>query len=57
MRSGDRGQLSFGNRGNYYAVTRQYDRAIQDYDEAIRINPNFADAFYNRGRAYAHSRP
>ena len=26
--------------------------AIQDYDEAIRLNPNYADAYYNRGLAY-----
>ena len=31
----------------------QYDRAIQDYDQAIRLNPNWAEAFNNRGRAYS----
>jgi Flp pilus assembly protein TadD len=30
----------------------QPDRAIADFDQAIRLNPNFADAFYNRGNAY-----
>jgi tetratricopeptide (TPR) repeat protein len=47
---------AFNNRGVAYASKRQLDRAIQDYDEAIRINPNFADGFYKRGRAYAHTR-
>jgi Flp pilus assembly protein TadD len=28
---------------------RQFDRAIQDYDQAVRINPNDAMNFYGRG--------
>jgi len=31
---------------------RQAERAIQDFDSAIKLNPNFADAFRNRGGAY-----
>jgi tetratricopeptide (TPR) repeat protein len=30
------------------------DRAIADYDEAIRLNPEDADAYSNRGNAYFH---
>ena len=30
----------------------QYERAIQDYDEAIRIDPLDAHAYYNRGFIY-----
>ncbi|MCF2145995.1 tetratricopeptide repeat protein [Desmonostoc muscorum LEGE 12446] len=26
--------------------------AIEDYNEAIKINPNFAKAYYNRGNAH-----
>ena len=26
--------------------------AIDDYDEAIRLDPQFASAYYNRGLAY-----
>jgi len=29
-----------------------HDRAIQDYDEAIKLNSNFEQAFFNRGHAY-----
>src|SRR5215475_10165435 len=45
--------IAFNNRGRAYAGKGQYDRAIQDFDEAIRLKPNDAIAFYNRGRAYA----
>ena len=30
----------------------QYQRAIGDDDEAIRLNPVYDDAYYNRGGAY-----
>ncbi len=33
-----------------------YDRGIQDFNQAIKLNPDDADAFYNRGLAYAHKR-
>lgn len=40
------------NRGNAYASISDFDHAIADYDEAIRLNPTMAVAFDNRGRAY-----
>jgi tetratricopeptide (TPR) repeat protein len=40
-------------RGTAYANQGAYDQAIQDFDEAIRLNPDFALAFTNRGNAYA----
>lgn len=40
-------------RGWVYFNKKQYDRAIQDYNEAIRINPNNAHAFAGRGNAYS----
>jgi tetratricopeptide (TPR) repeat protein len=40
-------------RGNAYFNDKQdYDRAIQDYDAIIRIDPNKALAFNNRGNGY-----
>jgi tetratricopeptide (TPR) repeat protein len=35
------------------ARNRDFDGAINDYSEAIRLDPMFADAFYNRGAAKA----
>jgi tetratricopeptide (TPR) repeat protein len=45
--------VAFSHRGLAYGRKRQYDRAIQDFDQAIRLNPNNAIAFSNRGAAYA----
>ena len=41
------------NRGVAYSEKGEFDRAIRDYDQAIRINPNFAEAFDHRGIAFA----
>jgi tetratricopeptide (TPR) repeat protein len=47
--------MAFLVRGIAYAGKGQYIRAIQDYDEAIRLDPKYAEAFYNRGIAKRHS--
>jgi tetratricopeptide (TPR) repeat protein len=60
--------VAFYNRGIAYQRKDQYerangrgtahkraswnDRAIQDYDRAIRLKPDYAQAFVNRGIAY-----
>ena len=36
-----------------HAAKGNSDRGIQDYDQAIRLKPYFANAYYNRGNAYA----
>jgi tetratricopeptide (TPR) repeat protein len=38
--------------GNAYLDKKEYDRAIQDYDRAIQLDPAYAAAYYNRGVAY-----
>ncbi len=43
--------MAFNNRGSAYADKGQTDRAIQDHDQAIKLNPNYAAAFYNRSVA------
>jgi tetratricopeptide (TPR) repeat protein len=42
----------FYNRGNAHRSKGDYDRAIQDYDEALRIEPDDEDILNNRGVAY-----
>jgi tetratricopeptide (TPR) repeat protein len=39
-------------RGLAYDSKGEHDRAIADYDEAIRLDPKNAKAYYNRGASY-----
>jgi tetratricopeptide (TPR) repeat protein len=39
-------------RGSFYTNARKYDLALKDYNEALRIKPGFAQAYYNRGVLY-----
>jgi tetratricopeptide (TPR) repeat protein len=39
-------------RGDGSYEKKEYDKAVADYSEAIRISPNFADAFSHRGKTY-----
>ena len=43
---------TYNNRGIAYVDQGEYQRAIQDYDEAVRLNPSYAHAYYNRGLAH-----
>jgi tetratricopeptide (TPR) repeat protein len=44
--------LALSNRGKAYAGKSQPDRAIKDFDQAIRLNSNLADAYINRASGY-----
>jgi hypothetical protein len=41
------------NRGAAYTRTHHFDCAIADLDQAVRLNPNNAVTFLDRGVAYA----
>lgn len=39
-------------RGEAFAGAHKYDQAIADYDMAIRLRPDYAEAYNDRGHAY-----
>ena len=43
--------IIFNNRSNAYRMKREFDRAIADYDQAIRLAPNNPGPFMNRAHA------
>ena len=40
-------------RGYAYFLLKDYPKAVKDLDEAIRLNPQYANAFQNRSAALA----
>jgi tetratricopeptide (TPR) repeat protein len=44
--------VAFNNRGNAHVAEGAYDRAIEDYDQAIEIAPDYAKAYNNRAVAH-----
>ena len=39
-------------RRDQYASVKQYERAIEDYNQAINRKPDYAEAYNNRGAAF-----
>ena len=39
--------------GISYADLKQYDRAIQDFNKAIELDPQYASPYFNKACAYA----
>ncbi len=42
----------YNQRGIEYACMGEFDLAMQDYNQAIQLRPNFAQAFLSRGLTY-----
>ncbi|MCT7948738.1 tetratricopeptide repeat protein [Ancylothrix sp. C2] len=43
---------AYAGRGFVYLSRREYPQAIKEYDQAIKLNPNYADAYLSRGLSY-----
>lgn len=39
-------------RGLHRSKNEEYSQAIRDFDQAIELNSQWADAYYNRGLTY-----
>jgi tetratricopeptide (TPR) repeat protein len=50
--TGEKLAVTLNTRGNAYYDKGLSDQAIQDFDQAIKLDPNYAEAFYDRGSAY-----
>lgn len=44
--------IAHNNRGNAYIAKADYDRAIKDFDQSIKVNSTYPKPFNNRGVAY-----
>lgn len=44
--------VSYFIGGNDYLRQQNYEQAIQCYDDAIQLNPNYSLAYKNRGKCY-----
>ncbi len=45
--------MAYVNRGEAYDREGQQNLALQDFDKAITIDPDFSDAYYCRGLSYS----
>ena len=43
---------AYYNRGNLHFAQQEIQQAIADYTEALRLQPDLADAYFNRGLAW-----
>jgi len=46
----------FYNRGYAWTLKKDYDKAIKDHDEAIRLDPKYTSAFINRGNVWSQKK-
>ncbi|MDA9510070.1 hypothetical protein XI09_36570 [Bradyrhizobium sp. CCBAU 11386] len=52
--SGIVGPNFFTNRGDSYQLKGELGAALSDYEAALRLDPNFAQTYNNRGQRPAH---
>lgn len=44
--------IAYNGRGLAFYEIKQYDAAVSDFVQALKLDPDFATAYYNRGNAY-----
>ncbi|MCH8903160.1 MAG: tetratricopeptide repeat protein [Bacteroidetes bacterium] len=44
--------IAFNGRGEYYYKQNQFDKAMLDFNEALRLKPTYPEAHYNQGLVY-----
>ena len=44
--------MAYQGRGRVWSQKKDYDKALADYNEAIRLNSKYAPAFISRGNAW-----
>jgi tetratricopeptide (TPR) repeat protein len=47
--------VAFAIRGSAYRAGGELKRAVEDYDQAVKLNPHDADVFFRRGIAHGMS--
>ncbi len=45
--------LEYFSRGNFKKLIEDYNGAINDYSNAIKLRPNFWEAYYQRGNVFS----
>jgi tetratricopeptide (TPR) repeat protein len=45
--------VAYYDRGNAYKNRQEYDRAVADYSDALKLDPKYAHAYLNRGFSFA----
>ena len=52
LAGGQNTAVAYSNRGLAYHELKQYQKAVKDYEAAIKRDPGYAEAYNNRGNAY-----
>jgi hypothetical protein len=48
--------VAFNGRGLAWSEMKKYDKAVMDFDESIRLDPNSAISPYNKACCFADAR-
>lgn len=44
--------MAYNNRGSFFVNENNYEKALEDYNKAIELKPNYAQAYFNRGTLF-----